>query len=91
MISEPSIVAPEAVFEAVVIDVVRDLVRELGCRCVVVPRFGLDVALFLGKRETFVLAFLGGEGLRSGAARGCGIWNAHRPSPSSRAVIMFGE
>lgn len=81
MISEPSIVAPEAVFEAAVIEVVRDLVRELGCRCVVVQRFGLDVALFLGKGKhtysRFLEAKVYGAGRRGGV--GFGTPTGHAP------------
>jgi hypothetical protein len=47
MIAEPEVVAPERVFEMTIVEVVRDLVREARCGCLVVPKFGLDVALFL--------------------------------------------
>ena len=47
MIAEPEVVAPESVFEDAIVRLVEALVQQAGCGCLVIPKFGLDVALFL--------------------------------------------
>jgi len=45
--AEPTVVAPEAVFEAALIEAVRGMLAESGHASLCVPRFGLDLALFI--------------------------------------------
>jgi len=45
--AEPTIVAPESVFEGTVIEAVRGILDEAGRHFLLVPRFGLDFAVFL--------------------------------------------
>jgi len=58
MISEPIVITPESAFEAAVLDAVRDLVRDAGWSYLVVPRFGLDLALFLAREGRAYTRFL---------------------------------
>jgi hypothetical protein len=87
MILEPSVIAPEAVFEAAVIEVVRDLVRELGCDCVVVPRFGLDVALFLGNEGHTYSRFLEVKVYAAGRPGGVGFGTPAGQGPQVELLL----
>jgi hypothetical protein len=51
MISEPIVLTPESAFEAAVLGAVRDLVRDAGWTHFIVPKFGLDLALFLARED----------------------------------------
>lgn len=44
---EPAVVAPEAEFERVVIEVAEGILRASGTSFLVVPKFGVDVAFFI--------------------------------------------
>lgn len=87
MISEPTVIAPEFVFEAAVIEVVRDLVREQGCDCVVVPRFGLDVALFLGKNGHTYSRFLEAKVYAAGRPGGVGFGTQAGQGPQVELLL----
>lgn len=87
MILEPSVITPESVFEAAVIEVVRDLVRDLGCRCVVIPRFGLDVALFLGSAGHTYSRFLEAKVYAAGRAGGVGFGTPGGQGPQVELLL----
>jgi len=47
MPAEPSVVTPESAFEAAIIEAAREILSESNRNYLLVPRFGLDFAVFL--------------------------------------------
>jgi len=80
LIPEPTIVTPESAFEAAVITAVREILAEAGRDHLLVPRFGLDVAVFiespdgvkvrLVEVEVFAAQRPGGVGFGNGRGEG---------------------
>jgi hypothetical protein len=73
MISEPIVITPERAFEAAFLDAVRDLVCDAGCGCLVVPKFGLDLALFLAREDRTYARFLEVKVYAAGRPGGVGF------------------
>jgi hypothetical protein len=87
MISEPVVVAPESTFESAVLDAVRDLVSESGCSCLVVPRFGLDLAFFLGNDDHTYARFLEAKVYAAGRPGGVGFGTPKGEGPQVELLL----
>ena len=87
MISEPVIVAPESVFEATLVETVHDVVREAGCSCPVVPRFGLDLALFLANGGRTYARFLEAKVYAAGRPGGVGFGTPKGEGPQVELLL----
>jgi hypothetical protein len=86
-IAEPTVVAPESVFEAAVLDAVKTLVARRGCKCLVVPRFGLDLALFLeGDGRTYA-RFLEAKVYAAGRPGGVGFGSPKGEGPQVELLL----
>src|SRR5208282_519010 len=87
MISEPIVITPESAFEAAVLDAVRDLVRDVGCGCLVVPKFGLDLALFLAREDRTYIRFLEVKVYAAGRPGGVGFGTQKGEGPQVQLLL----
>lgn len=80
MVPEPLAVYPEAEFQKAIVSLVEDILREAALPFVVIPKFGLDVAVFLDAPPVdavrlFEVKAFGGQrmgGIGFGNGRGIG-------------------
>jgi len=87
MTPEPQVVTPESAFEEAIVDAVRDLVREARCGCVVVPKFGLDVALFIGTERGAFARFLEVKVYAAGRLAGVGFGTPGGAGPQVELLL----
>lgn len=91
MIAEPIVVTPEAVFEAAIVEAVHHLVGEVSCRCVVVPKFGLDIALFLQDDGGAYARFLEAKVYAAGRPGGVGFGAPNGRGPQVEILLCSEE
>lgn len=84
---EPESVAPESEFEAAVVEVIRDLLQEASCDYLLVPRFGLDVALFLAGPSGAYARFIEAKVYNAGRAGGVGFGNGRGEGPQVELLL----
>jgi hypothetical protein len=81
------IVAPESTFEAAVLGAVRMLVGQKGCKCLVVPGFGLDLALFLQNGGRTYARFLEAKVYAAGRPGGVGFGSPKGEGPQVELLL----
>ncbi len=84
---EPVVVTPESTFEAAVLEAVRGFVRQKGYRCLVIPRFGLDVALFLENAGRASVRFLETKVYAAGRQGGVGFGTPKGEGPQVELLL----
>lgn len=87
MIPEPVVVAPERVFEASILEAVRELTKEVNCNCLVVPKFGLDLAFFFGRGERTYVRFIEAKVYAAGRPGGVGFGSPKGEGPQVELLL----
>jgi hypothetical protein len=84
---EPETVAPESAFEATIVEVIRGLLAEAGCAHLLVPKFGLDVGLFLTGSAGAYARFLEVKVYAGGRPGAVGFGNGKGEGPQVELLL----
>lgn len=85
---EPTIVYPEAEFEAALLDLVRACCDEKSAA--VVPRFGLDIAVFDLSDRASSAVFIEAKSYGAQRPGGCGFGNGRGEGPQAQLLLNEG-
>lgn len=88
---EPTLVTPESVFEAAILEAARALANQRDCRCLVVPKFGLDLAFFLENNGRVYVRFLEAKVYAAGRPGGVGFGTPRGEGPQVELLLGAGR
>src|SRR6266704_3083458 len=75
MIAEPAVIAPEKVFEDAIVSLIHDILRAAGRSYSIVPKFGLDIGMFISDDNGSYARFIEAKSYAAGRAGGVGFGN----------------
>jgi hypothetical protein len=81
MIAEPTEPYPESVFEAAVIEAIREILADAKREYLLVQRFGLDVAVFIRTSTGVTVRLVEAKAYRGQRAGGVGFGNGRGEGP----------
>ncbi len=91
MIAEPKVVVPEKVFESIVLEAVCSMAKDADWRCLVMPRFGLDLAFFLEKNGRTCSRFLEAKVYAGARPGGVGFGSPKGEGPQVELLLYPNE